>query len=40
MELVFYENDRSIIYLNTFDLWGIAAIDDTFIYTGKLSLIF
>ena len=31
----FNENDRSSIDLNAFDLWGIAAIGDTFIFVGK-----
>ena len=36
----FNENDRSSIDLNYFDLWGVAAIGETFIFVGKLLLKF
>ena len=34
----FNENDKSSIDLNDFDLWGIAAIGETFIFVGKSPL--
>ena len=34
------ENDKSSIYLNAFDLWGIVAIFETFIFVGKSPLKF
>ena len=36
----FNENDKSNIDLNAFDLWGIAAIGETFIFVGKSPLRF
>ena len=36
----FNENNRYIIDLNAFDLWGISEIVETFICAGEVPLIF